>query len=222
MNNLLLLVRAYLQKKRAPMWLGHPVPWLKEPEELLRADSWVRRAAKVDQLPQQDPKAPHIWLGGVKVVGQRLWCHPFHGHCNNQWFKWYQILGSLTFSWAFFPICLVDINISSQPKICYFTDLSLCQENVAHSQVSVDQLKHGQDNQFVLPVSDFTFISARYAIPLAICQAKLMISFCLITTISSSNMLALAAAVDVDQPAVFEDILDTVLPTSGLCLLLLK
>ena len=47
----------------------------------------------------------------------------------------------LTFPGTFLPIGFSNINISSQPKVRNFTNLALCQQNIASSQISVNHLK---------------------------------------------------------------------------------
>ena len=59
----------------------HPVSGGQEAEQAVGRNPGVGRAAQGDQLPQEHPEAPHVRLGGVQVVPQRLRGHPLDGHC---------------------------------------------------------------------------------------------------------------------------------------------
>ena len=47
----------------------------------------------------------------------------------------------LTFSLGFFPVCLINVDVSREAKIRDFTDLVPGQKHVAGCQVAVDQLQ---------------------------------------------------------------------------------
>ena len=47
----------------------------------------------------------------------------------------------LTFSLGFFPVRLINVDVSSEAKIRDFTDLVQGQEHVTGCQVAVDQLE---------------------------------------------------------------------------------
>ena len=50
-------------------------------EELLVRHTWVGRGPQGGQLPEEDPKGPHVALGRVDVVAEALGGEPLDGDC---------------------------------------------------------------------------------------------------------------------------------------------
>ena len=102
-------------------------------------DTRVGHGAQSVQLPEQDPVAPDIRLGGVDLVLETLRGHPLDGQL----------------PWAHLGVGLVHVHVSRHSEIWDFANFPrLSQQNISGCQVSVNNL------QFFIFTKIFSFRNA--------------------------------------------------------------
>lgn len=83
--------------------------------------------AQGNNLPDQNTKAPNIWLDGEDVIVKAFRCHPSYGEAT----LW---------------LSLVDTTghkVPGKTKVCHFAAVVVTNEDVTSCQISVDDLKKG-------------------------------------------------------------------------------